>query len=234
MISGPLKDFGLLTPEEAETHFRKFRVDYDRFCEDPLLLMDPLTVYKLDGLYDTTIYHRYHSWITAAPCILSHIAFGKPITESGLKIVVEQSSPQAPVSGGYNFIRGWWGRSASANPSYAYNNRSTSPPRHINQIMSTTTVIPIRSTSPLPSSPPKEHRRFKFAKSLRMTHDQLKSLELKKGVNHITFAVSSAIQGKQTCSAKIFFWDHDTKIVISDVDGTITKSDVLGHVFTMV
>lgn len=28
----------------------------------------------------------------------------------------------------------------------------------------------------------------------------------------------------------MFLWDYTTKIVISDVDGTITKSDVLGHV----
>lgn len=31
----------------------------------------------------------------------------------------------------------------------------------------------------------------------------------------------------------MFLWTEDTKIVISDVDGTITKSDVLGHVLYM-
>ena len=25
-------------------------------------------------------------------------------------------------------------------------------------------------------------------------------------------------------------WNYDTKIIISDVDGTVTKSDMLGHV----
>ena len=25
-------------------------------------------------------------------------------------------------------------------------------------------------------------------------------------------------------------WHHDEKIIISDVDGTVTKSDVLGHI----
>lgn len=28
----------------------------------------------------------------------------------------------------------------------------------------------------------------------------------------------------------LFYWDHTEKIVISDVDGTITKSDIGGHV----
>jgi phosphatidate phosphatase LPIN len=73
-----------------------------------------------------------------------------------------------------------------------------------------------------------------YAKSLRLTSEQLKSLNLKKGANTVQFSVVSGFQGKAVCSAKIFLWDHDTKVVISDVDGTITKSDVLGHVLTMV
>jgi phosphatidate phosphatase LPIN len=32
----------------------------------------------------------------------------------------------------------------------------------------------------------------------------------------------------------IFFWKYDSKIVISDIDGTITKSDVLGQLMPMV
>jgi phosphatidate phosphatase LPIN len=28
-------------------------------------------------------------------------------------------------------------------------------------------------------------------------------------------------------------WEHDYQVVISDIDGTITKSDALGHIFTM-
>lgn len=32
----------------------------------------------------------------------------------------------------------------------------------------------------------------------------------------------------------IYLWDYNDKIVISDVDGTITRSDVLGHVLPRV
>jgi phosphatidate phosphatase LPIN len=31
---------------------------------------------------------------------------------------------------------------------------------------------------------------------------------------------------------KIFLWDHSEKIVISDIDGTITKSDILGQILS--
>jgi phosphatidate phosphatase LPIN len=49
-------------------------------------------------------------------------------------------------------------------------------------------------------------------------------------VNRITFSVTSYMQGTARVEGKIFLWDYTAKIVISDVDGTITKSDVLGHV----
>jgi phosphatidate phosphatase LPIN len=38
----------------------------------------------------------------------------------------------------------------------------------------------------------------------------------------------------QSLRGRIFLWDETTKIVISDVDGTITKSDVLGQVLPMI
>ena len=32
------------------------------------------------------------------------------------------------------------------------------------------------------------------------------------------------------CHARIFLWSHENRIVISDIDGTITKSDILGQI----
>lgn len=73
-----------------------------------------------------------------------------------------------------------------------------------------------------------------YAKTLRLTSDQLKQLNLRKGANTITFSVTSSFSGVATCSARIFLWDASHKVVVSDIDGTITKSDALGHVFTMI
>jgi phosphatidate phosphatase LPIN len=76
-----------------------------------------------------------------------------------------------------------------------------------------------------------------------------KQLNLKKGPNSITFSLSTDVV---TCTARIFVWDSSDQVVISDIDGTITKqalffshpsqtlanvglrSDALGHVFTMI
>ncbi|KAF9575635.1 hypothetical protein EC968_002198 [Mortierella alpina] len=85
-----------------------------------------------------------------------------------------------------------------------------------------------------PQPTPSAHKNSKrFAKTLRLTSEQLKSLNLKKGANTLTFSVTSSYQGKAVCSAKLFLWDYDYQVVISDIDGTITKSDALGHIFTM-
>lgn len=68
-----------------------------------------------------------------------------------------------------------------------------------------------------------------YAKTLRLTSDQLKALDLKPGSNSMSFTVN-----RSTCNAYMFYWKHDTPIVISDIDGTITKSDALGHVLNMI
>lgn len=57
-----------------------------------------------------------------------------------------------------------------------------------------------------------------YAKTLRLTSDQLKSLNLKPGPNPVTFSVNKA-----TCPATMYLWSYKTPIVISDIDGTITK-----------
>ena len=57
-----------------------------------------------------------------------------------------------------------------------------------------------------------------FAKTLRLTSDQLKALDLKPGPNAMSFSVNRA-----TCQAYMHYWKYDVPIVISDIDGTITK-----------
>ena len=68
-----------------------------------------------------------------------------------------------------------------------------------------------------------------FAKTLRLTSEQLKHMNLKPGPNPMSFTV-----GRSTCPAFIYYWSSDVPIVISDIDGTITKSDALGHLLNMV
>lgn len=79
------------------------------------------------------------------------------------------------------------------------------------------TGVPIQGvTEPQEMEPSK-----KYAKTLRLTSDQLKQLDLKSGANTVTFSLSAS--GVVACTARIFVWDHTDSIVVSDIDGTITK-----------
>jgi len=59
-----------------------------------------------------------------------------------------------------------------------------------------------------------------YVKSVRLSSEELKSLGLKDGPNLVTFTVEG---GGGSCSAVIYLWNYDVKIVISDIDGTITR-----------
>ncbi|XP_051235256.1 phosphatidate phosphatase LPIN1 isoform X2 [Dicentrarchus labrax] len=69
-----------------------------------------------------------------------------------------------------------------------------------------------------------------YKKTLRLTSEQLASLQLKEGPNDVVFSVTTQYQGTCRCHGTIYLWSWDDKIVISDIDGTITRSDTLGHI----
>ena len=79
-----------------------------------------------------------------------------------------------------------------------------------------------------------ERREKKYKKTVRLSSDKIKELNLKQGSNEVQFSVTTAFQGTTRCKCHIFLWHHTSKIVISDIDGTITKSDVLGHILPVI
>ncbi|KAJ6425545.1 hypothetical protein OIU84_026173 [Salix udensis] len=63
------------------------------------------------------------------------------------------------------------------------------------------------------------------------TSEQIASLNLKEGQNKITFSFSTRVLGIQQVDCHIYLWKWNARIVISDVDGTITRysSHTLEH-----
>ncbi|XP_047095228.1 phosphatidate phosphatase PAH1 [Lolium rigidum] len=92
--------------------------------------------------------------------------------------------------------------------------------------------------SPMDEQAPENNKnqspRKQFVRTLIPTSEQVASLNLKEGQNIITFSFSTRVFGKQQVEAHIYVWKWNAKIVISDVDGTITRSDVLGQVMPLV
>ncbi|XP_009803832.1 phosphatidate phosphatase PAH1 isoform X2 [Nicotiana tabacum] len=80
----------------------------------------------------------------------------------------------------------------------------------------------------------KESPRKQLVRTNVPSSDQIDSLKLKEGQNLVTFIFSTRVLGEQKVEAHIYLWKWNTRIVISDVDGTITKSDVLGQFMPLV
>lgn len=67
--------------------------------------------------------------------------------------------------------------------------------------------------------------------SLKLNSEELKSLGLNPGKNDVVFKIGGI---NRQLEGSIFLWNEDDMIVVSDVDGTITKSDVRGHLYSFV
>lgn len=68
-------------------------------------------------------------------------------------------------------------------------------------------------------------KRYKMKKSSKFTSEILEKFELKDGMNEIEYIVDGF-----SINSNIYLWDYNDKIVISDFDGTITRSDVIGQI----
>eukprot|EP01128_Nolandella_sp_AFSM9_P002209 TRINITY_DN12595_c0_g1_i1.p1 TRINITY_DN12595_c0_g1~~TRINITY_DN12595_c0_g1_i1.p1 ORF type:complete len:666 (-),score=136.21 TRINITY_DN12595_c0_g1_i1:100-2097(-) len=71
--------------------------------------------------------------------------------------------------------------------------------------------------------------------TLTPPHAVLSRLKLKKGPNVLSFRLNSKDSDEyRQITSTLYLWDRHDKIVISDIDGTITKSDVFGQILPVV
>ncbi|KAF9651772.1 LNS2-domain-containing protein [Thelephora ganbajun] len=203
----------------------------------------------------STLKHRNQGTVSRSPSPAASITsdYEEPLSsgDEGAKDVPQVQNARTTS---LSWIR-WWNRSQRTRASSeqranearpAVSERSSEPldtkqtftesdPAALLRTASTASAPPVISTgvSTTEVTQPQEKKPSrKYAKTLRLTSDQLKQLDLKPGANTITFSLSAS--GVVACTARIFVWDHTDLIVVSDIDGTITKSDALGHVFTMI
>ncbi|KAI8641445.1 Lipin/Ned1/Smp2-domain-containing protein [Parasitella parasitica] len=229
--------------DENSQVFDQHIVTYDNFTHNPNILNDRRLVFRYE--------QRYYAAGRTGPLFTSLLLYKKPLEETP-----EDEEEAADRRESYQLGKGWrqWlsHSSVAAPPTSSTaviskkdatlttqeeeNVPSTEEQETATFTTTTTTTSVGWSADHVhPGEPAEEQVPHKvYAKTLRLTSDQLKSLSLKKGVNTVSFSVTSAYQGTATCAAKIFYWDYGIQVVISDIDGTITKSDTLGHVFTMI
>uniref|UniRef100_A0A672KSA2 phosphatidate phosphatase n=1 Tax=Sinocyclocheilus grahami TaxID=75366 RepID=A0A672KSA2_SINGR len=145
---------------------------------------------------------KYYNWAVAAPMILSVQAFQKTLPKSTIEQLVKDKMPKKSGRWWFSWRRKDLNNIAVKTQSETESN-STEIPQCISQM---------------------------YLKSLRLTSEQIESLNLREGANTVVFSVTTQYQGTCRCEAAIYLWSYDDKLIISDIDGTITKSDALGHI----
>ncbi|XP_005160928.2 phosphatidate phosphatase LPIN1 isoform X2 [Danio rerio] len=209
----------------TKEHFQQKSVSFQQFSDNPSIINDPNLVVKIGS--------KYYNWSTAAPIMLAMQAFQKPLPKATVERLTKEKMPRN---------RGrWWfswrgrtssskqdltsGGSACAAGDENIKNRRKEESSSSDEDLSakqTPAAVTIDS-APLGGG-------VTYQKTLRLSSEQLVSLQLKDGANDVVFSVTTQYQGTCRCEGTIYLWNWDDKIIISDIDGTITRSDKLGHI----
>ncbi|KAI1901395.1 hypothetical protein AGOR_G00034000 [Albula goreensis] len=219
--------------------FMRHIITYQEFAENPALIDNPNLVVKIAD--------RYYSWAMAAPQILSLGAFQKNLPERTEEAWVQEK--MSKKSGGWWF---WRTKSESTIKQSEPKPETWELPNeerlaHSSQIPTLqvtigdsssegeseesdeleedrTADLSERTQSEGPGHP------HSYKKSLRLSSDQIARLNLREGPNNVTYSITSQYQGTSRLEGTIYLWNWDDKVIISDIDGTITRSDVFGHI----
>ncbi|CAH2046671.1 unnamed protein product [Thlaspi arvense] len=194
--------------EAASQAFDSGKLDMEKFSSlGPLVLENDKLIVKIGGCY--------FPWDAAAPIILGVVSFGSTqVFEPKGLIAVDRNEKLGDVSapGGGSWKLWPFGRSRNDGEA---SSKDVAEPEEKQEI-----------SSPRPVK--------KTVRALTPTSEQLASLDLKDGMNSVTFTFSTNIVGTQQVDARIYLWKWNARIVVSDVDGTITRSDVLGQFMPLV
>ncbi|KAF7711600.1 zgc:123305 [Silurus meridionalis] len=220
--------------EIKKEKFEEHIVTFPDFVNNPGIIDDPNLVICINS--------NYYNWAVAAPMILSMQAFQKNLPKSAVEKLVKDKMPKK--SGRWWFS--WRRRDMEKNQA---NSKPDSEEHQLEASSSSSLPIPpsIKNYSGQLSSDDDgtDPNRLEnvteamstvqsltqiYRKSLRLTTQQIEQLHLREGANKIVFSVTTQYQGTCRCEAAIYLWNWDDKIIISDIDGTITKSDALGHI----
>uniref|UniRef100_A0A674N072 phosphatidate phosphatase n=1 Tax=Takifugu rubripes TaxID=31033 RepID=A0A674N072_TAKRU len=197
--------------------FHEKIVSYQQFAENPSIIDDPNLVVRIGS--------KYYNWSTAAPLMLAMQAFQKPLPKATVEKIMKEKMPKK----GGRWWFSWRGRN-SGNKSVNLLNLLTL----FNLKESSSSDEDLRaakqSSSAIQTDLVLGSGGVSYKKTLRLTSEQLMSLQLQDGPNDVIFSVTTQYQGTCRCQGTIYLWNWDDKIIISDIDGTITRSDTLGHI----
>lgn len=221
--------------EISKEKFMEHIITYNEFAENPAIIDNPNLVIK--------IANRYYNWTLAAPLILSMQAFQKNLPKASEEAWVKERMPKK--SGRWWFWRKSSAKQLSIEPKLERQELLSSESPALQPAPETHSKTPEWSSDDetkelkavASALTPSERVQSEsvaagpsYKKSLRLSSAQISRLKLREGPNDVTFSITTQYQGTCRCEGTIYLWNWDDKVIISDIDGTITKSDVFGHI----
>uniref|UniRef100_A0AAQ4PY95 phosphatidate phosphatase n=1 Tax=Gasterosteus aculeatus aculeatus TaxID=481459 RepID=A0AAQ4PY95_GASAC len=217
-LCGGLHDNREITKEQ----FSEKIISYQQFSESPSVIDDPNLVVKIGS--------KYYNWSSAAPLLLAMQAFQKPLPKAAVENIMKEKMPKK----GGRWWFSWRGRNSSTKSPAAErcdcrgreHPLTRCPPvrRKEESSSSDEDLGAARQSSPtVQSEAGLAPGGVSYKKTLRLTSEQLTSLQLRDGPNDVLFSVTTQYQGTCRCQGTVYLWNWDDKIIISDIDGTITR-----------
>ncbi|KAK4432399.1 Phosphatidate phosphatase PAH1 [Sesamum alatum] len=231
---------------EAEDAFNTNRVSLEEFkLAASSIVKNENLIVRLQG--------KYLPWDKAAHIVLGMAAYGLDLPVDVNDVIpVEQEAPEAKEDdsattptrpGRWRLWRIPFRRvktlehndSNSSNEEGFTDSNSRSRGQHASSPLVRSVSSPVARAVSTPSARVAgDSPRKQIIRTNVPTTDEIASLNLKEGQNMVKFVFSTRVLGSQKVEAHIYLWKWNTRIVISDVDGTITKSDVLGQFMPLV
>ncbi|XP_061110557.1 phosphatidate phosphatase LPIN2-like isoform X2 [Conger conger] len=199
--------------------FMKHLITYQEFAKNPALIDNPDLVVRIAD--------RYYSWALAAPLILSLGVFQQTLPEKTEEAWVKEKTSKKSS--------GWWFWRKSVSEDQSKLPEPQAGPAHSQKSPALQIKMGAETSSDEDSerggaAAGSEHVQTEAAghahaykKSLRLSSDQIARLNLREGPNSVTYSITSQYQGTCRSAGTIYLWNWDDKVIISDIDGTITR-----------
>ncbi|XP_043977593.1 zgc:123305 isoform X2 [Gambusia affinis] len=221
-LCGKVGDTSQITKEKFTEHL----VTYQDFIKNPGIIEDPSLVICINS--------NYYNWGVAAPMILSMTAFQKNLPTSTVEQLVKDRMSKKPGRWWFSWRRKEMDNNKQKQLKGEQLASFSSPVLLENTETDEAVGLGLKADNAFSLSPDSMSIRQSFShmyrKSLRLTSKEIESLKLRDGANKVVFSVTTQYQGTCRCEAAIYLWNWNDRVIISDIDGTITKSDALGHI----
>ena len=225
-----------------KTEFEKNKISKEQFFKDPWKILNSNNLaIKIDN--------NIYTWKVVAPMILAELAFDSPLPEDSFNNLTQSQGGlfwktiykdtykidinEIEENNNEN-IKSENNNSTSSNSpqlnSKKHNNLSPNQNNSNSPLkISSSSFSNNSSGKNSPSLKSNNKKKIpKYKESHVFTSNQFSLMNLNYGKNVLEFTITS-YRGIRTLKSHLYLWNYNDRILVSDLDGTISRSDLLGQ-----